>query len=276
LESRSGPTDQGRQDTAYVAVSPPKTLDADLLNRVASLLGKEISDTRLLLAGAIPRIVASYPDPRSAEAAVQGLRGEGILAFVCRDSELRNRAAGFVAHSLKPGQRGVSFRDRTGNEVAIDAGGAFMILRGKMRSVIREETSRTKMKLNVTATVLTGGIPIVRRVTKKKVKESPLSEDLALIFDRESSDPRVEIFQSRMDYGFLGSELAASAAENFRILLAKLRAWFPQAIFDERLTGRFKTDIPAAGPEEALEINGRLIHLCQMAMERARSRDRLS
>jgi hypothetical protein len=270
LESSSGPTDQGRQDTAYVAVSPPKTLDADLLNRVASLIGKEISDTRLLLAGVIPRIVASYPDLRAAEAAAQSLRGEGILAFVCRDSELRNRGAGFVAHSVKPGQRGASFRDRTGNEVAIAADGAFMILRGKMRSVIREETSRTKMKLNVTATVLTGGIPIMHRVTKKKVKESPLTEDLVLIFDRESSDPRVEIFQSHVDYGFLGPELAASASENFRILLAKLRAWFPGAIFDERLTGRFKTDIPAAGPEEALEINGRLIYLCQMAMERLR------
>lgn len=268
MESKPQAGERDHQDLAYVAVAPPKTLGADLLNQVASLVGKANSDVRLLLAGVIPRIVAAYPDSGTAESTARGLREAGLVAFVCRDSELRNRPPAFVAHYVNPGQGGVSFRDRTGREVRIEAGDAFLIVRGRMRSVTREETRRTKMKLNVTATVLTGGIPIMRRVKKKSVKESFLTENMVMIFDRTSPDPRVEMFQSHMDYEFLGRELAASAAENFGILLAKLRAWFPMAIFDERLTGRFKTDIPAAGPEEELEINGRLIYLCHLAMER--------
>jgi hypothetical protein len=117
-------------------------------------------------------------------------------------------------------------------------------------------------------TVLSGGIPIMRRVTQKTTKESFQAEDFVRIFDRRSSDPRVEMFQNHVDYTFLGPELTPSTPANFTIVVTKLREWFPLAIFDERLTRRFKTDVPAAGPGEALEINCKLIYLCHLAIER--------
>jgi len=124
------------------------------------------------------------------------------------------------------------------------------------------------MKLNVAATVLTGGIPIMRRVTEKTAKESFQAEDFVKIYDRRSSNPRVEMSQNHVDYTFLGPELTPSTPANFNIVVTKLREWFPLAIFDERLTRRFKTDVPASGPAEALEINCKLIDLCHLAIER--------
>ncbi|MBE3045946.1 hypothetical protein IMZ48_26085 [Candidatus Bathyarchaeota archaeon] len=255
-------------DLVYVAVAPPKTLDGDLLKRVASLVGKEISDTRLLLVGEIPRIIASYPNTDTADSIAQSLREAGLVAFVCRDSELRNRSASFVARTAKSGDREVIFWDRRGGEVRVEAGDAFLIIRGRIQSATQEKTSTTKMKLNVAATVLTGGIPIMRRVTQKSTKESFQAEDFVRIFDRRSSDPRVEISQNHVDYTFLGPELTPSTPTNFKIVVTKLREWFPLAIFDERLTKRFKTDVPAAGLGEALKINCKLIYLCHLAMER--------
>jgi hypothetical protein len=243
-------------------------LDGDLLRRVASLVGKEIPDTRLLLAGEIPRIIASYPDTGTADPIAQGLREAGLVAFVCRDSELRHRPVGFVAHTARFGGKEVIFGDRRGGEVKMEAGDAFLFITGRMQSGTQEKTSTTKMKLNVPATVMTGGIPIVRRVTKKGTQGSFQVEDFVRIFDRRSSDPRVEMFQNHVDYAFLGPELTPSAPENFRIAVAKLREWFPQAIFDERLTRRFKADAPSAKPGEALEINCKLIYLCHLALER--------
>ena len=77
------------------------------------------------------------------------------------------------------------------------------------------------------------------------------------------------MFQDQVDYSSLGPErLTPSAPTNFNIVLAKLREWFPLATFDERLTRRFNTDVPAAGPVEALEINCKLIYLCNLAIER--------
>jgi hypothetical protein len=250
-----------------VAVAPPKTLGADLLSRVSVLVGQEISDTRLLLAGEIPRIIASYPDADTAQSIAQGLRDAGLVAFLCRYSELRNRPASFRAHTARSGESEVIFGDRQGGEVRVEADDAFLIIRGRIRSITQEKAATTKIKLNVAATVLTGGIPIMRRVTDKTVKESFQVEDFVKIYDRRSSDPRVELFQNHVDYAFLGPELTPSTLANFMIVVGRLRKWFPLAIFDERLIRRFRTDVPAAGPGEGLEINCKLIYLCHVALK---------
>ena len=251
----------GREDIVHVAVAPPKTLDADLVKRVALLVGKENFDTRLLLAGEIPRIIAHYPNTESADSIAQRVREAGLVAFVCKDSELRNRSAGFVAHTAKSGERKVIFWDKRGGEARLEAADAFLIIRGRKQSYTQEETSTTKMKLSLPATVLMGGMPIMRRVTQKTTKKSLRADDFVRVYDRISPDPRVEMFQNSLDYTFLGPELAPSAPANFKTVVTKLREWFPQAIFDERLTRPFKTDVPAAGPEEALEINCKLVYL---------------
>lgn len=252
----------------YVAVAPPKTLDGDLLKRVATLVGKAIYDTRLLLAGEIPRIIASFPDIDTADSIARSLRDTGLVAFTCRDSELRSRSARFVARTAKSGEREVIFRDRLGGEIRVEAGDAFLILRGRIQSAAQEMTSTAKLKLNVPATLLAGGLPIMRRVTQKTTQESFQSEDFVRIFDRKSSAPRVVMLQNHVDYSFLGPELTPSTPANFLVVVTKLREWFPLAIFDERLIRRFKTDVPASGPEAALEINCKLIYLCHLAIDR--------
>jgi hypothetical protein len=258
----------GQQDIVHVAVAPPKTLDADLVKRVASLVGKEIFDTRLLLAGEIPRIIAHYPNAGAAHSIVQGIREAGLVAFVCKDSELRNRRASFVAHTTETGEGEVIFWNKGGGEARVEAGDIFLIIRGRKQSYTQEETSTTKMKLNLPATLLTGGIPIMRRVTQKTTKDSLRADDFVRVYDRRSSDPRVEMFQNGLDYTFLGPELAPSTPANFKAVVTKLREWFPRAIFDERLTRPSKTDVAAAGPEEALEINCKLIYLYHLTIDR--------
>ncbi|MHB8056244.1 MAG: hypothetical protein ACYDH3_13445, partial [Candidatus Aminicenantales bacterium] len=149
----------------YVAAAPPETLSNDLLTRAALLIGKEIFDTRLLLCGEIPKILASCRDIDAADSIVRGLKDAGLKAFVCENSELRKNPASFTAHSARLGEKEVIFTDRRGEEVRIESGDAFLIIRGKRQSLTQEKTSTTKMKLNVPATLLTGGIPIMRRVT---------------------------------------------------------------------------------------------------------------
>lgn len=252
----------------HIAVAPPKLLSVELLKRVASLLGKDLVDARLLLAGGIPRIIVSHPDPDAADSMARGLRAAGLSAFICNDSEIRNRPARFRARTARSDERGVIFGDRLGGEVRVEACDASLIIRGRIQRTAPEKISTPKMELNVPATVLTGGIPIMRRVAKKGVKESFQAEDFVRIYDRRSSDPRVEMLQNHIDYNFLGSKLTPSAAANFNIAVTKLLEWFPLAIFDKRLTGHFRTDVPTAEAEEALEINCKLIYMSHLAIER--------
>lgn len=108
----------------------------------------------------------------------------------------------------------------------------------------------------------------MRRVIQKTTRGSLQADDFVRVYDRKSSDARVEMFQNHVDYSFLGSELSRSTPTNFKIVVTKLRGWFPHAIFDERLTKSFKTDVPVAGPEEALDINCKLIYLYHLATDR--------
>lgn len=268
LKSKLGEGPWDQHDLVYVVLVPPKTLGEDLLKKVASLVGKEIVDTRLRLAGEIPRIIASYPNADTADSIAQSLRDAGLTAFVCADSELRSRTASFMAHAMRSGEKEAAFWDRRGGEVKVEAGDAFLILKGRVPSTTRAKTPTTKRKLNVVATVLSGGIPIMRRVTEKTAPETLQAEDFVRIYGRKSSDPRVEMSQYHMDYAFLGPELTPSTPANFNIVVTKFREGFPLAIFDHRLTRSFKTDVPAAGPAEALEINCKLIYLSHLAIER--------
>ena len=252
----------------HVAIAPPNPPSADLLKRVAALLGKEIVDTRLLLAGEIPRIIASYPDADTANSIAQRLREAGLVAFLCGDSELRHRPARFKARTAGSRGREVIFRDRLGEEVRVEASDVFLIIRGRIQTTTRERASTTKMKLNLPATVLTGGIPIMRRVTQKTAKDSFQAEDFVKLYDWRSSDPRVEMFQNHIDYSSLGLELTPSAPANFNVVVTKLREWFPLATFDERLTAHFKMDMPVAGAEEAIDIQAKLIYLFHLAIKR--------
>ena len=252
-------------ELVHVAVAPPKTMDADLVKKAASIVGKEIYDTRLLLAGEIPRIINRYPSMETAELVAHSLRALGLVAFVCKDSELRNRPTTFMAHTMKFKDKEAYFWDKGGRETRIETGDIFLITKGRRQSHTQEETTTTKMKVNVPVMLATG-IPIVRPVTKRTTKESVETEGFVRLYDRKSPAPRLEVLQNHTDYGFLGPELVLSTPENFKIVVTKLRELFPRALLDERLMRPFKADVPSAGPEEALEINCKLIYLHHLAV----------
>jgi len=75
-------------DIVHVAIAPPDSLEATLIKREAAVVNKDPWETRLLLARKIPRIIAHYENNQTAESIAQSLRELGLMAIVCRDSEL--------------------------------------------------------------------------------------------------------------------------------------------------------------------------------------------
>ena len=80
------------------------------------------------------------------------------------------------------------------------------------------------------------------------------------LYERASSEPRVEMLQYDMDYLFLGAEATHSSMVNFISVVKRLREIYPQAFYDERLMRPFATDIPMTTPDEDLDINCKLIY----------------
>ncbi len=253
-------------DVFYVGVAPPASLDPGLVEAVASVAARDVFGTRVILASKIPRIVGRYGSLQEAEAIAGKLRPLGLVAVVCGQTELcRPSPARFRGHTMKVGEGGITFWDRRGQSRLVEANSVLLVLRGTARTPVQTETAKTKTQLNLAATVVTGGIPITRKVVEKSSSESLKMEDFVRAFDRTSSEPVVEVFQNDFDYRCLGEKKGFSSQENINVIAGEFRRAFPGAVFDSRLTARFKADVPFATPEEETEINGKLIYLCLRA-----------
>jgi len=248
-------------DILHVAVSPPGSLEGEVVRKAQAILGKDPYETRLLLTGAIPKIVAHPGTAREAESVAGGLRELGLPAIVLNDSEIRKHSSRFIARTIVFGEREVIFRDCSGVETRLGANEVSLILEGLVRTQRESETAQTKMKFSLGATMLTAGIPIWRSVTEKGKEVSLQSEHFVRLYDRLSSEPRVEILQRRTNYAFLGAAMASNSPANFRSALARLREAFPQAVFDDRLFRVRGAGGPAAGGGQELETNCKLIYL---------------
>ena len=250
-------------EVMHIAIAPPANPDANLVRNVATVINKSHYDTRLLLAGQIPKIIAHYDSIQIAESIVQNLRDLGLAAIACRDSELRQSPQGFKVRTLEFGEKEVLFRDSAGHEKRIGENNIFLILEGKIQTSVEVETTKSKIKFSLTRTLLAGGIPVWRKVDEKTTERSIQDEYFARLYDRKSPEPSIEVLQHHMNYSFLGAKIAASSPSltNFGTVILKLREVFPQAIFDDRLVKPSVVSAYSSRFGEDIEINCKLIYL---------------
>lgn len=259
------------QEIFYVSVVPPQVLEANLVNEAASIINKDLYGTRLLLSGKIPRIIAHFNNMETAEFTAQRLRNLGLKVIVCKDSEVRKPQNSFRAHTLKLEQDPVLFWNTGGQSITIEPKNAFLILSGRIQFSTNTESTETKTKLNLGATLLTGGTPIWSKVTEKTGETSVQTEYFVRLYDHQSSEPIVEIVHNDFDYSFLGEKKSLSSLANFKSLVTNIKLAFPKAIFDERLTELFGLDISYSTPWENVNINSKLIHLHYQAVSNSAS-----
>jgi hypothetical protein len=247
-------------EIVHVAIAPPATLEEELIKKVAAIIAKNPYETRLRLAGKIPKVIANYDTMQMAELTARSLRELGLVVIVCTDSELRKYSPRYKAHTLEFEEQAVLFWNRSGQERRMEASEVFLIISGRMQIYTETEVTTTVRKLNVTATVLTGGIPITKKVKEKTTDKSYQTESFVRLYGQASSEPIVEILQHDFDYSFLESEMASSSVANFSTTVKKIRGAFPQAIFDDRLVEPFGANIPATMPQDNIEMNCKLIY----------------
>jgi hypothetical protein len=245
----------------HIALDPPTAFDTNLVRSVANAVNKSPSQTRLLLAGKVPKVVAHCNSIQVAESIIRNLRGMGLAAIACRDSQLRQFPQTFKAQTLEFGDKQVVFRDIAGHEKEIIENNVFLVLVGRAETSVQVETTKQKTKFSLPRTLLTGGMPVWRRVDEKTVTDSVEAECFARVYEQQSPDPSVDILQHHMNYSFLGPKVAVSSFTNFRTVILGLRAVFSQAIFDDRLA---KIPGLTRSPRqvwEGIEISCKLIYL---------------
>jgi hypothetical protein len=255
-------------DVVHVAVAPPAALEEELVKKVAAVVGKNLYETRLRLTGKIPKIIANYDTMQQAESTAQSLRGFGFVVIVFTESEIRKPWQIFKARNLKLEDQTITFCDRTGQVRRMEASEAFLILSARMQAYTDTEVTKTKIKLNVTAMLLTG-VPVMKTVKKTTTTRAVQTESFIRLYCRASPEPAVQIPQHDFDYSFLGQEMVPSAAANINIAIRKIREAFPQAIFDDGLIEPFGAEMQATMMQDTIEDNCKLIYWCHQAVSNA-------
>jgi hypothetical protein len=125
----------------------------------------------------------------------------------------------------------------------------------KTKNTIAAQTN-TKLKLNLPATLATGGIPVFRRVKEDNEQTTVQMERFIRMYGQNSLEPIVEISQFGFDYSFLGEKITVSSFMNINTAADELRNMFLKAIFDDSLNEN-NTELNG----DQLEISCRLIYL---------------
>jgi hypothetical protein len=245
-------------DVVPIAVATMANPDEKLVSSVAAIINKSLSYTRLLLAGEVPRIIAHADSTPRAEAIVKSLRELGLAALALSEADLRQFPQIFEAQTLEFSQKEAVFRDSTGAQKRMTSSDVFLILTGRVESSTETKTTKSRIKFSWGGTLLTGGIPVFRRVKETTTDKSSQTEEFARLYSRKSAEPGVELLQHQLNYSFLGAERAASSIMNFGTVVRRLREAFPEAIFDDRLAKSL-----AITSWQDVELNCRLIYLFQ-------------
>jgi hypothetical protein len=238
-----------------IVIAPPVNVEAELIRQVGLVLAIDSRRTSsLLLSAKIPIIVNQYETELEAEIIVEKLQTLGIKAFICIDSELRRLPSSFIrATSLRRDVNEFTFFSEVGLNLTISVADIFLFLLGTRSSIVTEKVTSSKMKFSLPATLLTGGLPVFRKVAQETLKNTTQNERFVRIYTLNSSDPIVEILQQEFNYSFLREKISVSSRINLNATIAELKAFSPRAIYDDKLDNNM-------GSNEQTEMNCRLIY----------------
>ena len=115
----------------YIAIIPPDDADDMLIKNIAGIIGKPLYDTRLSIAGGLPRIIARFDDIQSTETANKRLRDLGLETMVLREPELKQSESFFPVYTIQFTDEGIIFLNNEGNEKKIKTDDVFLIIKGR-------------------------------------------------------------------------------------------------------------------------------------------------
>ncbi len=257
-------------EIVHLLVAPPPNIETSLVKEASLILQKDPYETRMLLSGKLPKLIAHYPSAADAETVAQQLKTLGLVALTVNDSALNQFSAnGFNARAVEFGEKSVVFRDNANRLLKLETNDVFLILKGKYQISVDKPVTTTRLKFNLTATLVTGGIPIWSKVKETSKANSDETGYFVRIYDRDSLQPWVEFFENSFNYSALETDIAPSATVNLNRIVTKLRAVFPQALFDDVLTQPIGMSESYDKKANVIELNCRLIYLYHRAVNKS-------
>lgn len=217
------------------------------ISRAAQLAGLAPSDGARILAGTFPRVLLrAAADP---DALVSTLAGEGFLAWASDPAQIPTDAGRIIVRGLTWSVDGFLAQDAQGAAHICPFAAVRLLQRGARTHASTQVETTTKRQLNLGRALLSGGMMLTKKVTTTTEHTTHAKEPFLLV-QRGDGAPDLMVYEHRMSYQCLGTEMAHATLANLGLLAARFQMQCPQAPLDDRV-GRpgFVAGLPLLGAD---------------------------
>jgi hypothetical protein len=242
----------------------------DVITEAARATGLAPADVRSRLAGPLPRVLLTEPDPERARSFASALEILGFAVLIC-DSRAAPRDDDRLLARRLEWVGGDHLCVNTSNEREEVPGSSLILIQKGFRiETSTDVTKKSERRLDLTRALLTGGLLLTKKVETKSTKTAT-TRHAFLLLHRADGGRDVMIYEHQIDYRFLGTDLQPSRTANFDRLVARFRSWAPRVAYDDRV-GRpgFVSGLPSTTvpPVDLGLWLVQLVHLRRIALPR--------
>jgi hypothetical protein len=243
-----------------VAIYNWKEETTELVKTLAITLGITVFEARPRMIGGGPTVVASFADPGLAMALADKLNKGGFATMVIDAALVRGKSGHFVVRRFELNEWSLHLETSDGQQAEIPYEEIDLLLAGTSIVASSETITVTERKLSLGKTILSGGIPITRKIERKE--EITTEERGKVLYLYAGRRPQVFFSQNCMSYDGLGAAMKHSRELNFSHLVSELRRVCQEAGFDDRLLTRINQVRllgPSLNPEKNLDLSAEIL-----------------
>lgn len=213
-----------------------KEESGDIAQAVAAAQGTTVFEARQRMIGGGPSVLASFADLQRAQALADSLTQNGVPTLVVDTDQVRNATGHFAVRRFELGASALSLEAVDGKKEEIEYGEIDLLLPGIRIDTQVETKTVTEKQFSLGRTILTGGIPVTKKVSHQE--EVTSEERTKCLYLFAGNRPQVVFRQSGMAYDGLGAAMKMSQELNFNYLTSELRRLASNASYDDRLLNR--------------------------------------
>jgi len=228
----------------------------DSVQEIARALGITAYEVKQRMRCGSPTVLASFADPQQALAVVNKLNPLGIASMVVDATEVRSRTGSITVRHFKLDESSLHIETGDKRSAKIPYKKIDVLLPATSTVTFSRTETTTEKKLSLGRTLLTGGIPMLKKVTRQKKVTSEESERVLYLYIIRRRDPIV-FSQNSITYEGLGNAMQLSRESNFTYLTDELHRRCPGAVYDNRLlkrVGRIQLLGPTLDPDTHMDI----------------------
>ena len=144
----------------------------DVIQTVSDILGTTAFEAQQRMIGGGPAVIAHFADLHKAEEISSRLNQNGIAALVVDAAAAQEKSGYFIVRSSKLSDLSLYIEAIDGKHAEVPYETVDLFLPGISASVHSETKTVTEHKINVGMTILTGGIPIPKKVKHQEELKS--------------------------------------------------------------------------------------------------------